>query len=140
MQFWTILFSYKTCLTEKRTLVKTLLIGSMPYLLTVLLSIPFKNITLDFHGYRSIDEKFSWKYAIKQAMCKVSPDYQKSVTKVLDYNSAGVNSENHRFIVSLILSLSIHFYRATSKTKIINKYQWKIFRLFFSTSISNSLS
>ena len=39
-------------------------------------------------------------------MCKVSPDYQKSVTKVLDYNSASVNSENRRFIVSLILSLS----------------------------------
>ena len=39
-------------------------------------------------------------------MCKVTPDYQKSVTKVLDYNSAGVNSENHRFIVSLILSFN----------------------------------
>ena len=47
-------------------------------------------------------------------MCKVSPDYQKSVTKVLDYNSASVNSENRRFIVSLILSLSIYVYRATS--------------------------
>ena len=44
MQFRTILFPYKKCVTEKRTSVKTLLIGSMPSLLTVFLSIPFNKL------------------------------------------------------------------------------------------------
>ena len=37
MQFLTILFPYKMCVTEKRTKVKTPIIGSMPTLLTLYL-------------------------------------------------------------------------------------------------------
>ena len=44
MQFRTLLFPCKKCVTEKITKVKTLLIGSMSSLLTVFLSIPFDKL------------------------------------------------------------------------------------------------
>ena len=44
LQFQTVLFSYKKSVTEKKTYVNTLLIGSISYLLMVLFSIPFNKL------------------------------------------------------------------------------------------------
>ena len=44
MQFRTILLCYKKCVTEKRTKVTTILIGSNLYLLTVQMTIPFNKL------------------------------------------------------------------------------------------------
>ena len=56
MQFWTILLCYKKCVTEKRTKVTTVLIGSNIYLVTIQMMIPIDRLsTLDktdpFHPF-----------------------------------------------------------------------------------------
>ena len=61
MQFWTILFTYKKCVNEKRTSVNKGWNLLNPYLLMVLLSIPFDKLLC---GKRLTVLKYIFRYVL----------------------------------------------------------------------------